>query len=82
MNQSINERPKLSQAQRKAMSYLSRGYLAVPGSGIAVMINGKVVCTSVTMESLTKKGLVKAFKDGWRATDAGTRYLELPVKAI
>lgn len=66
---------KLSKPQRAAMIWLSRGWKAYVAYGTRVEVNGKPVCTTATMESLEKAGLVE--REGiaaWQATAAGKEW--------
>lgn len=69
--------PNLTQLQRKVMKWLGHGWYSEQGAGSSVMVNGQRLCSSRTLHSLQKKGLVEqADRNGkpasqWRATQAG-----------
>ncbi|VVE15807.1 hypothetical protein PCE31107_02884 [Pandoraea cepalis] len=64
--------PKLSPAQSRVMSWLSHGWIAVPGAGSAVMLNGTRVANLDTMQALYRAGFATSDGQGcWRATPSG-----------
>lgn len=69
--------PKLTEAQRRVMKWLGKGWSSEPGAGCAVMVNGKRICNIDTMTVLHKLGLVEPKAHGcWSATEAGRRLTE------
>ena len=69
---------KLSKPQRAAMIWLSKGWKAyVAGGKNRVEINGHRVCTTETMETLERLGLVaKLGVAAWEPTEEGRRWSE------
>lgn len=69
--------PTLTQLQQTVMKWLGHGWYSEQGTGSTVMVNGQRLCSSRTLHSLQKKGLVEqADRNGkpasqWRATQAG-----------
>lgn len=63
---------KLTAAQVRVMKWLALGWVAKPGVGSALLVNGSRVCNVDTMISLQRAGLVSVDVDQcWRATDSG-----------
>lgn len=63
---------KLSPAQSKVMKWLGKGWSGLPGTGSAVMVNGKRICNTDTMMALYRQGLVCQDNDRcWTATESG-----------
>ncbi|HSW11486.1 MAG TPA: hypothetical protein VLI06_01530 [Solimonas sp.] len=70
---------KLTKPQRVVMNWLSKGWKAYVASGNRVEVNGNRVCTTDTMESLERAGLVeKIGVAAWAATEAGRQWSEPP----
>ena len=64
--------PKLSEAQRRVLKWVGKGWHGQPGSGSAVMVNGARICNVDTMSTLRRLGYVSQDGSGcWHATDAG-----------
>lgn len=70
--------PKLSEAQRRVLKWLGYGWTSMPGSGMAIHVNGKRICNVDTMFALQRHGLVEQLSQGslklvgqWKATEAG-----------
>jgi len=73
--------PKLTKPQRAVMNWLNKGWKAYVAYGNRVEVNGKPVCTTETMASLERAGLV--VREGvaaWSATEAGRAWRETPAK--
>lgn len=69
---------KLSKPQRAAMNWMNKGWKAYVAYGTRVEINGHPVCTTSTMDSLERLGLVQ--REGvaaWNATEAGRQWREV-----
>ncbi len=63
---------KLSEAQRRVMTWLGKGWEAQPGAGSALMVNGRRICNIDTMTTLARAGMVQRDdKSCWKATEAG-----------
>jgi len=63
---------KLTAAQVRVMKWLALGWVAKPGAGSALLVNGSRVCNVDTMVSLQRAGLASMDADHcWRATDSG-----------
>lgn len=63
---------KLTKPQRVVMNWLSKGWKAYVVSGNRVEVNGHRVCTTDTMATLERAGLVeKIGVAAWVATEAG-----------
>jgi hypothetical protein len=63
---------KLTKTQVAVMNYLDKGWKAYGTTGNRVEVNGKYICTTATMLSLERAGLVE--REGvaaWKATEAG-----------
>ncbi|HUP92982.1 MAG TPA: hypothetical protein VM074_12110 [Solimonas sp.] len=66
---------KLSKPQRDVMNYLDKGWKAYVAHGTRVEVNGRPVCTTATMASLERLGLVeKIGVAAWSATEAGRQW--------
>ena len=70
--------PKLTEAQRRVLKWLGKGWTSEPGSGMAIHVNGKRICNVDTMYALQRHGLVEQRCEGglklvgqWKATEAG-----------
>lgn len=69
---------KLSKPQRAVMNWLNKGWKAYVSGGNRVEVNGHRVCTTETMESLERAGLVARLGvAAWSATEAGKQWSEL-----
>lgn len=63
---------KLTEAQKRVMRWLGKGWRTMPGSGSAVMVNGKRICNTDTMMALYRAGLASKDEQGcWSATESG-----------
>jgi hypothetical protein len=63
---------KMSEAQRRVMKWLGKGWQAQPGNGSALMVNGQRICNIDTMTALGRAGMVQQDdKRCWSATEAG-----------
>lgn len=63
---------KLSEAQKRVLKWIGKGWHGQPGVGSAVMVNGQRICNVDTMSTLRRMGYVQQDGDGcWRVTDAG-----------
>lgn len=63
---------KLSEAQKRVMKWIGKGWTTEPGPGSTVYVNGSRICNTDTMMTLYRAGLAE--KDGrgcWSATPAG-----------
>lgn len=75
---SLQDEPKLSEAQRRVLKSLGHGWTSEPGAGMAIHVNGKRICNVDTMFALQRMGLVEQIVDHglrqigqWKATEAG-----------
>jgi len=63
---------KLSAAQVRVMKWFALGWVAKPGAGSALMVNGMRVCNVDTMNTLQRAGLTVVDSERcWRATVSG-----------
>jgi hypothetical protein len=69
---------KLSDAQKRVMKWLGKGWTSVPGGGMSIHVNGARICNVDTLKPLERMGLVEQLtQDGhklvgqWQATQAG-----------
>lgn len=63
---------KLTEAQKRVMKWIGKGWRAVPGAGSAMMVNGQRICNSDTMMALYRLGLASKDDDNcWTATPSG-----------
>lgn len=73
--------PKLSEAQKRVMKWVGKGWRTEPGPGSTVYVNGKRICNTDTMMTLSRLNLVEKDDIGcWSATPQGkavTKVLEL-----
>lgn len=70
--------PKLTSAQVRVMKWLSGGWVAEPGAGSAVMVNGSRICNVDTMQALYRAGYAtRDDKGSWRATPSGLALRDL-----
>lgn len=66
---------KLSKSQSAVMVWMSKGWKAYSAGGTRVEVNGNPVCTTATMASLEKLGLIDRLGvAAWEATEAGKRW--------
>ncbi|MDB5972078.1 MAG: hypothetical protein JWQ90_4528 [Hydrocarboniphaga sp.] len=66
---------KLSPTQAVVMNWLNKGWKAYVAGGTRVEVNGNPVCTTATMATLEKLGLVeKLGVAAWEATEAGKQW--------
>jgi hypothetical protein len=66
---------KLSKSQSAVMKWMNKGWKAYLAGGTRVEINGHPVCTTATMLSLEKLGMVeKLGVAAWEATEAGKQW--------
>lgn len=77
-------KPKLSEAQRRAMKWLGYGWTSEPGAGMAIHVNGKRICNVDTMFALQRMGLVEQLEERgrklvgqWKATQDGSNLARL-----
>ena len=69
---------KLTKPQRAVMNWLNKGWKAYVASGNRVEVNGHRVCTTDTMDSLERAGLIERLGvAAWTATEAGKQWREL-----
>lgn len=62
----------LTEAQKRVLKWIGRGWRTEPGAGSAVMVNGKRICNSDTMMALYRAGLASKDDLGcWSATERG-----------
>jgi hypothetical protein len=67
---------KLTDSQVAVMKWLNKGWKAYVARGTRVEVNGHPVCTTATMLSLEKLGLVeKLGVAAWEASEAGKQWL-------
>lgn len=65
----------LTKSQTAVMTWLAQGWKAYSAGGTRVEVNGNPVCTTTTMDSLEKLGLVqKLGVAAWEATEAGKQW--------
>lgn len=65
---------KFTEAQKRVMKWIGKGWTAEPGAGSAVMVNGVRLCNIDTMVALYKSGLASKDDRGcWSATDSGKK---------
>ena len=72
---------RLTKPQRAVMNYLNKGWKAYVAYGNSVEVNGRRVCTTETMASLERAGLV--VREGvaaWTATEAGRAWRDTIAK--
>lgn len=63
---------KLSEAQKRVLKWIGKGWRTEPGPGSAVMVNGKRICNTDTMMALKRAGLASVDDQGcWMATVSG-----------
>lgn len=72
---------KLTKPQRAVMIWMSRGWKAyVAGGKNRVEINGRRVCTTDTMDTLERMGLVTRLgAAAWEPTDAARQWTDSDV---
>lgn len=64
--------PKLTEAQKRVLKWIGKGWNANPGAGSSVMVNGVRICNTDTMMALYRSGLVNKDDQGiWSATAKG-----------
>ncbi|QMI49996.1 hypothetical protein MBR110_30035 (plasmid) [Burkholderia sp. MBR-1] len=64
--------PKLTAAQARVMLWLSQGWVAEPGAGSTIIVNGRRICNVDTMTALYRAGFAARDEQGrWHATAAG-----------
>lgn len=70
---SVEKHPMpLTDAQKRVMSWIGKGWTARRSYGAAIEVNGKRVCNVDTMMALYRKGFAQQAQDGtWAATDSG-----------
>lgn len=62
----------LTEAQKRVMKWLGKGWCTSPGPGSSVMVNGKRICNTDTMLALYRQGLATKDNQGcWAATPSG-----------
>lgn len=57
-------RQKLTEAQKRVLRWTGKGWRTEPGAGIAVMVNGKRICSTNTMMALYRAGLASQDDQG------------------
>ncbi|TFI40194.1 hypothetical protein E4O93_24490 [Diaphorobacter sp. DS2] len=63
---------KLTEAQKRVMKWIGKGWRTEPGPGSAVLVNGSRICNTDTMMALQRAGLVSKDDCGcWSATEDG-----------
>lgn len=63
---------KMTEAQRRVMRWVGKGWRAQPGAGSAIIVNGRRICNVDTMMVLYRRGLVSKDEQGcWSATPSG-----------
>ena len=63
---------KLSEAQKRVMKWIGKGWSTEPGAGSAVMVNGTRICNVDTMKTLSRMGLASKDELGcWTSTPYG-----------
>lgn len=63
---------KLTEAQKRALKWIGKGWRTEPGTGSSVMVNGKRICNTDTMMALYRAGLASKDDQGcWSATESG-----------
>jgi len=63
---------KLTEAQKRVLRWIGKGWRTEPGAGSAVMVNGKRICNTDTMMALYRAGLASKDDQGcWSATASG-----------
>lgn len=63
---------KLTDAQKRVMRWIGKGWQAVPGPGSVVTVNGKRICNTDTMTALSRAGFASQDAQGcWSATESG-----------
>ncbi|RTL47039.1 MAG: hypothetical protein EKK53_00860 [Burkholderiales bacterium] len=63
---------KLTEAQKRVLKWIGKGWRTEPGAGTAVMVNGKRICNADTMMALYRAGLASKDDTGcWSATPSG-----------
>lgn len=63
---------KLTDAQKRVMSWLGKGWSARRAYGSVIEVNGMRICNVDTMMALERQGLVVKDKDDqWTATESG-----------
>lgn len=65
---------ELTEAQKRVMTWIGKGWNARRSHGSAIEVNGQRICNADTMMALYRKGLAQQAVDGtWTATDSGKR---------
>lgn len=69
---------KLTDAQKRVMKWLGKGWTSEPGAGTSIHVNGSRICNVDTLMALERMGLVEQRLHGgrklvgeWQATQAG-----------
>lgn len=69
---------KLTDAQKRVMKRLGKGWTSEPGAGASIHVNGSRICNIDTLVVLERMGLVEQRSHGerklvgeWQATQAG-----------
>ena len=66
---------RLTKSQSAVMTWLAQGWKAYTAGATRVEVNGNPVCTTATMDSLEKLGLVQRLGvAAWEATEAGRQW--------
>ena len=68
---------KLTDAQKRVLKWIGKGWRTAPGAGSSVMVNGKRICNTDTMMALYRAGLASKDELGcWSATASGKSITE------
>lgn len=69
---------KLTDAQKRVMKWLGKGWTSEPGAGTSIHVNGSRICNVDTLKALERLGLVEQRSTNgrklvgeWQATQAG-----------
>lgn len=69
---------KLTNAQKRVMMWLGKGWTSEPGAGTSIHVNGSRICNVDTLKALERMGLVEQRSHSgrqlvgeWQATLAG-----------
>lgn len=69
---------KLTEAQKRVMAWIGKGWTTEPVPGSAVMVNDKRICNTDTMMALYRAGLaIKDDRGCWAATESGKSIMTL-----
>lgn len=63
---------RLTEAQKRVMSWIGKGWTARRSHGTVIEVNGKRVCNEDTMMALYRMGVAQQAQEGtWAATESG-----------